>query len=133
MHTYLRVDNDGIVGVRGLKGCEFVDKVRECQGQEERDVVDVTCNEDRVYKDVKEDVVVDLGRERQIIIKRFNYSDIVLWNPWQEKARDMSDFDDDEYKQMVCVEPGTVSKPIKLGPGQTWVAGQLLRLAPTAY
>ena len=33
----------------------------------------------------------------------------VVWNPWIEKAKMMSDFDDDEYKQMVCVESGYVS------------------------
>ena len=32
----------------------------------------------------------------------------VVWNPWIDKARAMSDFGDEEYKRMVCVEAGHI-------------------------
>ena len=30
----------------------------------------------------------------------------VVWNPNKEKAAGMSDFGDDQYNDMICVEPG---------------------------
>jgi glucose-6-phosphate 1-epimerase len=33
----------------------------------------------------------------------------VIWNPHELKAREMSDFGDDQYVQMICVEPGLLT------------------------
>jgi D-hexose-6-phosphate mutarotase len=41
----------------------------------------------------------------------------------------MGDFGDEEYKNMICVEPGSVADWVKLGGGQTWTAGQTLTAA----
>ena len=32
----------------------------------------------------------------------------------------MSDFDDNEYETMVCIESGCVGKPMSLMPGRRW-------------
>ena len=37
-------------------------------------------------------------------------SDTVLWNPYVDKSKRMGDFDDNEWQQMVCVEPGIVTE-----------------------
>ena len=39
----------------------------------------------------------------------------------------MSDFDDDEYKQMVCVEPGNVSDYVNLKPNESWKCRQIIK------
>ena len=36
----------------------------------------------------------------------------------------MSDFDDDGYNAMVCVEPGAVTHRVKLMPGEEWTGSQ---------
>jgi D-hexose-6-phosphate mutarotase len=38
----------------------------------------------------------------------------------------MSDFDDEEYLNMICVEVGTVASPIQLDPGTVWQGSQIL-------
>ena len=48
-----------------------------------------------------------------------------MWNPWAEKAKAMSDFDDDGFKSMVCVEPGHVDTRVTLKPGEEWTGSQL--------
>ena len=34
---------------------------------------------------------------------------IQVWNPHEEKAKVMADFGDDQYLDMICVEPGLLT------------------------
>ncbi|GMF32113.1 unnamed protein product [Phytophthora lilii] len=47
-------------------------------------------------------------------------TDAVVWNPWADRAKTMDDFGDEEYKNMVAVEPGRVSVKQALPAGQTY-------------
>ena len=42
----------------------------------------------------------------------------VVWNPYVEKAAAMSDFGDEQYKGMICVEPGLLGHQPVLSPGK---------------
>ena len=55
-------------------------------------------------------------------------SDVVVWNPWAEKAKGMADFaPDDAYKKMICAEAGSVSTWQTLEAGDSWEGGQSIR------
>lgn len=43
----------------------------------------------------------------------------VVWSPWYEGASKMSDMDDAEYLNMLCIEPAILTQPIVLKSGQT--------------
>jgi len=51
---------------------------------------------------------------------------IVVWNPGSEKAAAMSDFGSDQYKDMICVEPGMLTSGVSLAVGQSAVLTQIL-------
>ncbi|CAI5737681.1 unnamed protein product [Hyaloperonospora brassicae] len=53
-------------------------------------------------------------------------TDLVLWNPWAERAVAMKDFGDEEYKNMVAIEPGRVSEKQVLPNGQTYTLQQTI-------
>lgn len=57
----------------------------------------------------------------------FSLTFTVVWNPWEEKAKEMGDFDDEGYKEMICLEPGKVSNPVTLEAGQQFECSQTLR------
>lgn len=45
----------------------------------------------------------------------------------------MADFGDEEYKEMVCVEPAiAASGPVTLAPGESWVGSQHIMVTQTA-
>jgi len=48
----------------------------------------------------------------------------VVWNPW-EKPLTMADLGDG-YMNMLCVEPGHVTEPVHLPPGEQFVCTQTL-------
>lgn len=43
----------------------------------------------------------------------------VVWNPNAEKASGMSDFGNDQYHEMICVEPGILTDKVKLAAGKS--------------
>ncbi|KAJ2369845.1 hypothetical protein H4S02_000345 [Coemansia sp. RSA 2611] len=132
MHTYFRVPDIKDTQVTGLQNVLYADKIAGTQDEREgREAVTVAANEDRMYTDVPGVVSVQYGGER-VSITRFNFKDIVLWNPWAEKAAEMSDFGDSEYNSMICVEVGTVASKVTLRPGQTVSCGQILAVEPAA-
>jgi len=54
--------------------------------------------------------------------------DVVVWNPWIEKAKGMADFGPEEaYKNMVCVEAGSVGAWNSLEAGDAWEGGQRIK------
>ena len=61
-------------------------------------------------------------------VTRDMLADVVVWNPWIEKAKGMSDFGpEDGYKQMICVEAGSVSAWNSLEAGDAWEGGQRIK------
>jgi glucose-6-phosphate 1-epimerase len=62
------------------------------------------------------------------------FSVTVVWNPWDKKAKlAMSDFGDDEYKHMVCVEAAAIEKQITLKPSEEWTGKLELSAVPSSY
>lgn len=62
-------------------------------------------------------------------IVRDNLNDVVVWNPWSEKAAGIGDFaPKDGYKNMVCVEAGSVRGWQTLEPGDAFEGAQVISL-----
>jgi len=52
----------------------------------------------------------------------------VVWNPYDAKAKSLGDFGDDEYNDMICVEPGVLSGEGRvLTPGSELVFTQVIK------
>ncbi|KAI9359695.1 galactose mutarotase-like domain-containing protein [Pilaira anomala] len=127
LHTYFRVPDVTQSQVKGLTSCEYIDKVNNgAKTTEENENVTVAGEVDRVYKKVQDKISLLVGDGTSIQIEKNNLKDMVVWNPWIEKAAAMGDFGNEEYKNMICVEAGSVADWVVLAGGQTWTAGQTL-------
>ncbi|KAI4120670.1 MAG: hypothetical protein LQ338_006847 [Usnochroma carphineum] len=129
-HTYLAVDDISQTTISGLEEAPFVDKV---QGAKEvgpaKKPISISSETDRVYtlSSQKPITVAEQGTPRYEITRDM-LSDVVVWNPWIEKAKGMADFGpEDGYKKMVCVEAGSVSAWNTLEAGDTWEGGQRIK------
>jgi glucose-6-phosphate 1-epimerase len=45
---------------------------------------------------------------------------IGVWNPWEKKSKSITDFGDEEYKKMLCIDGAAVEKAITIKPGEEW-------------
>jgi glucose-6-phosphate 1-epimerase len=123
LHTYFSVDDISSATVGHLTGCEFQDSLLSHQrSKESRSLITIEKEVDRIYENVPNSLIVN----DDIEITKIGFTDAVVWNPWIEKSKAMSDFDDDEYKKMLCVEMGCVAKEIVLNPNENWTGYQII-------
>ncbi|KNE59064.1 hypothetical protein AMAG_03410 [Allomyces macrogynus ATCC 38327] len=139
LHTYLRVDAIEDTEIRGLEGRLYVNKAITDRDPATQAflALPITEETDRVYQNVVPAAeshlhVMSGGRPAVEIVRTHGetaFRDVVVWNPWVDKAKAMADFGDDEYRHMVCVEVGDVAMPnaVSVAPGETRRAGQVLR------
>ncbi|KAL8787795.1 MAG: hypothetical protein Q9213_001982 [Squamulea squamosa] len=129
-HTYLAINNISETTVTGLEKAAFKDKVqggKEIQPAEKP--ISIDSETDRIYTTAPEQVIkiLENGKDRYELTRDM-LSDVVVWNPWIEKAKGMADFGpEDGYKKMICVEAGSVSAWNTLEAGETWEGGQRIK------
>ena len=116
--------------MNGLGSVQYVDKVLNATTQTQTNPSVTFGGEvDRVYSNIKQSTTSVLEADKpRFDVVRDNLTDVVVWNPWIEKAKGMGDFEPkDGYKQMVCVEVGAVDGWVKLEGGESWEGGQTMK------
>lgn len=129
LHTYFRISDISQTHVEGLSGLQFLDNAKNRQeGTDEQQVISISGEFDKIYLKAPDNVkIVDKAGSKVISLRKTNFPDAVVWNPWTDKAKGMADFGDDEYKEMICVEAAVAkSGPVEIGPGASWVGTQVL-------
>ncbi|KAL8809046.1 MAG: hypothetical protein Q9223_003500 [Gallowayella weberi] len=129
-HSYFAVEDINRTTVSGLEEAAFKDKV---QGGKEiqpaGEPISIKSETDRVYNAATEQSIkiLENGKGRYELTRDM-LSDVVVWNPWIEKAKGMADFGPEEgYIKMICVEAGSVSGWNTLEAGDTWEGGQRIK------
>ena len=121
LHTYFQISDVGNMTIRGLEGCEYIDKVGATTRRTQQDGIVITGEVDRVYVNTAADCVIeDKGLKRAIRIRKQGSRSTVVWNPWQEKAEKMGDFGEKLHRDMVCVESANaLENVVTVAPGET--------------
>lgn len=151
MHTYLRVDvspyiqlctyaylyilsaqDISTIRVKHLESKTYIDKTQDAAVlTESSPAVAIDKETDRIYQSLDPTVPIVVATEdgqTVFSLTRESLSDVVLWNPWVEKAKGMADFGPAEaYKNMICVEAGSVVGWQLLDTGDSWEGGQTVR------
>ena len=122
LHTYFTVGDIGAVTVKGLKDARYLDKLENyTEKTDPADQIEIKSEVDRTYLDTAGAVeILDASLKRRIRVGKTGSLSTVVWNPWIAKAHQMSDFGDEEYKQMICVESGNIARnKITLAPARS--------------
>jgi len=131
LHTYLAVADIRQVSVFGLEGTAYIDKTdgfkRKKLGNEP---LRITKETDQVHLSTKSTCVVhDPVWNRRIIVEKNGSDSTVVWNPWIDKTKGMSDMAPDDWKGMICVETANAAdNAIHLPPGASHKLTALIRV-----
>lgn len=133
LHTYFRVKDISKVEVTGAGNASYIDKVDGAKTKsQDTDKITFSGEVDRVYSTpngAKDTISILEGGAPRFDVKRDNLDEVVVWNPWINKAAGMGDFEPkDGYKNMVCVEAGSVKGWQTLEAGDAFVGAQTVSL-----
>lgn len=120
LHSYYKVGDVKTARLEGLDGIHYLDKTDGYREKLQQGNVAVSAETDRVYLNTPGAVELrDPELRRLVRVNKENSLTTVVWNPWSEKARKMSDLGDDEWTRFVCIETSNVAGfGIELAPGQ---------------
>jgi D-hexose-6-phosphate mutarotase len=105
LHTYFAIGNIADITVRGLAGRSYRDKLQNYAVIEQKGAITFAGEVDRIYQETTDDVVIeDPGNSRKIRVAKAGSTSTVVWNPWIEKSKRLSDMPAQGYLGMVCVE-----------------------------
>jgi glucose-6-phosphate 1-epimerase len=120
IHSYFTVSSLDNLKISGsFKGKQFLNKLVDEMQTEERDVITISEEYDRVYKGVNDPVLEDTGTGKSLsVLNTQGYEDTVIWNPYGNEGMG--------YNNFVCVE-SVKFDPVTLEGGSTWVGDMALK------
>jgi glucose-6-phosphate 1-epimerase len=131
LHTYLAVGDVRQISVAGLEGADYMDKVAGSDAFDsvQDGLVTLSGETDRVYAHHDAVVLDDPAWGRKLRVSKVGSTQLVLWNPWAEKAAAMADVGDDDWTGMVCIEAlNGFDDSVTLQPGDSAVLTQRITL-----
>lgn len=119
LHTYFAVSDIRAVTVPTLADKRYIDTLRNWSEQIQTGVENFSGETDRIYCDLPERLQLhDAQWRRAIHLRAAHSSSAVLWNPWIEKSKRLSQFADDAWQRMLCIETANVLEDaVTLAPG----------------
>jgi glucose-6-phosphate 1-epimerase len=123
LHSYFTVSSLENLEIMGsFAGKEFLNKLVGENGEmqtEERSVITIAEEYDRVYKGVNDPVLKDSGKGKMLkVLNTAGYEDTVVWNPYGNEGMG--------YNGFVCVE-SVKFDPVTLAGGESWVGDMSLK------
>lgn len=118
LHSYFAVSDIHQVTVEGLDGCPYIETLDGWQQRQQQGDLVFDGETDRIYMDLPSTLVLrDPGLKRRIVLETRGSRSAVLWNPWIAKAQRLSQFADDAWQRMLCIETANVmSDAVQLDP-----------------
>jgi len=120
LHSYFNVSDILKISIKGLENVNYIDTLDENKLIPQKSKITFDGEVDRIYIGTEDEcIITDPGFKRKISVKKEGSNSTVVWNPWVEKSHKMSDFGDEEYQTMVCVETTNAANDIiTIPPGK---------------
>ena len=135
LHSYFKVDSIMKTKITSLNNIFYIDALKGWDKYQQQDDVVFNREIDRIYLFSSDDKgssghgsqdhdlqghSIDLNDSKRVLkIESAGSASAVVWNPWVEKSKTLSQFSDDEYKSMVCVETANAADDmVTLAPSQ---------------
>ena len=120
LHAYFRVRDAETAVVQGIDATDFIDKTDHRTRKAHHGELRFAAETDSVFLDTEHSIeLIDPALRRTIALKKQNSLTTVVWNPWEEKSRAMSDLGEGQWKNFICVEGSNVAPyAVQLAPGK---------------
>jgi glucose-6-phosphate 1-epimerase len=119
LHTYFLVGDAQTVRVRGLDRTAYLDNTDGNGEKIQSGDVTFSSPTDNAYLDAHGPLaLIDPVFHRILRTEKEHSATTVVWNPWKQGAIALTDFGDEEWRSMACVEASNIlSAAVALLPG----------------
>jgi glucose-6-phosphate 1-epimerase len=120
LHTYYKAGDVRKARIRGLDRMPYLDNIDSNKEKKQIGEILFSSATDSAYLNTENDLqVIDPVLNRSIHVAKQNSRSTVVWNPWAEGARTLSDLGEDEWPHMLCAEASNILQNIvELAPNQ---------------
>ncbi len=109
LHTYFAISSIDNVTSTGFENTRYIDTLDAWREHRQAGAIDFSGETDRIYLDVPREVKIhDRGWNRTIHLLATGSASAVVWNPWIEKSKRLSQFAPDAWRNMLCIETANV-------------------------
>ncbi len=117
LHTYLPTADITGTTLHGLQGSTYLDTLDDWQSKKQAGDVSFDGETDRIYQ--ASPAISIHGPGQSFCLTARGSASTVVWNPGPDKARRLSDFPDNGWTAMLCVETANAAADFRtLSPGQ---------------
>lgn len=118
LHTYFCVADVSQAVIRGLHGTQFIEGRLSPEKRLQNGPVKIDQEVDRVYLSDAAVEVEDVAGKRTLVIEKAGSRSTVVWNPWIEKSKRLSDLPDNDYPRFLRIETTNAGEDsVTLQPG----------------
>ena len=111
LHSYFYVNDIDDITISGLDNEYFDLLENNILFTNQNEELKINKSIDRIYTKSKNTTILE-SNNQIIDIEHNNYSDVVIWNPWIEKSKDILDIKSNDYKEFICIETARINKPL---------------------
>jgi glucose-6-phosphate 1-epimerase len=103
-----------------LRGRRYLDATAGDRSVQDRfDAVVIEDEIDRLYCGAPDSIVLT-EPDQALGLQSAGFPDLVVWNPWEHKSRELADLPDRDFRHLLCIEPALADSPLELAPGALW-------------
>ncbi len=131
LHTYFPIEDIHQLKASGFSGANYIE-FGEGPYTQDGDEVRFDRETDRVFSQLGDCQLLHTPNGT-IEVRRENSHSAILWNPWIDKSKRLSRFNDKDYLTMVCLEAANVlDDQVTLAPGESHTLATHIRWQPSA-
>lgn len=109
LHTYLPTNDINETRIHGAQNTHYIDALDQWQFKPQRGCINFQGETDRIYQlNSNAQTLRAVTPSHTLIIRPSNSCSVVIWNPWIEKSKRLSQFSHNDYKNMFCIETANV-------------------------
>lgn len=130
LHSYLAVADARRIRIEGLDGDAYLDTVGPHTERRQSGDIIIDREVDRIFAHESEVRVRDEAGARVLSVVGTGSKTTVVWNPWIEKAKSLSDLPNQDYLRFVCVETANAWRDsVTLAPGESHTLATTIRVS----
>jgi glucose-6-phosphate 1-epimerase len=111
LHTYVYTADITHASITGL-GDHYIDSLQNalvCTAPITPLCINLAI--DRIYTAPQSHSILT-DTNRTLTVHHLGHSDVVVWNPWSQGTATITDMDDNDYRQMICIETARITQPL---------------------